>query len=274
MPHLAQPLPSSPKSSFPPFGENLNWSKKKSFMSRISLLLTSLSGLCKSLLSGFSWLLSVKKECCAKNDERTFQEKWTQTRKRLCPPPSFFIVSVCLNSTCLLLTRTSLIFFDDLDLLIKKIFWECRIVVKSFWRMIKQKSFQTTMASDSGIGFRRIRDAFDSFSTIFFGTKVWSKRRWRGDKEMINFFAIIKDLKDRKRKKEAKEKKFHDFSYRRVVTLARESLQKLPSQLWSKMKGCWWLRFLLAKSSYMMRLQKQRVVIFIGLHWSFSRSRS
>ena len=48
---------------------------------------------------------------------------------------------------------------------------------------------------------------------------------------MINFFAIIKDLKDRKRKKEAKEKKFHDFSYRRVVTLARESLQKLPSQL-------------------------------------------
>ena len=49
---------------------------------------------------------------------------------------------------------------------------------------------------------------------------------------MINFFAIIKDLKDRKRKKEAKEKKkFHYFSYRRVVTLARESLQKLPSQL-------------------------------------------
>ena len=62
--------------------------------------------------------------------------------------------------------------------------------------------------------------------------KKWLlKRMWYNDggkamyvDEKVSALALLL-------RKKPKKKKFHYFSYRRVVTLARESLQKLPSQL-------------------------------------------
>ena len=150
---------------------------------------------------------------------------------------SFFIGSVCccLNSTCLLLTRTSLISFDDL--------WDFSLRFSSTAGKAGDKKFSDAMRHDNGIGFglgfldlysqsRRQRCIWYRCSTIFFWHESHPKRDEEGIKKWSTFLSSSKDdLKDRKEKEERSgKKKFHYF-FSRVITEIAKSIV-----WWSKLK--------------------------------------